>query len=374
MPTELEQLIREAARQPAQVPDVGAQWRRGRRRRHVERAARSAGAGVLMLAALGGFAVVADGPATLEFAPGAPVGQQAAPSGGSASGSWADLTAAEAFARLANAAAAEAETYEEPAGFFYHYQRTQAVALNYQAVPVNQDALPPVLHPREREIWVGTDGSGRIHETAGTPRFLSEEDRHAWEAAGETPEPHQIRENFGPGGLAGVGAGTLPRDIDALEAHLRGQYAPQGEPAPGSTEAPVRERRFTAVSDLFRDPALTPDLRATALQVAARVEGFVYLGEVTDPAGRPAIGFAYLTNAGQSRYELFFAPATGAPVGERHTALGPLNPPPQPEPSDGVPVGPAILAAETSAEPPFVLWESVLLEGGIVTELPPAGG
>ena len=41
-----------------------------------------------------------------------------------------------------------------------------------------------VLMPQVREIWIGTDGSGRILQTNGTPTFLSDQDHAVWEASG----------------------------------------------------------------------------------------------------------------------------------------------------------------------------------------------
>jgi hypothetical protein len=56
--------------------------------------------------------------------------------------------------------------------------------LGLQGGVMDQPAAFNALMPTSREYWVAPDGSGRVREVAGTPRFLTDAERTRWEAAG----------------------------------------------------------------------------------------------------------------------------------------------------------------------------------------------
>lgn len=345
MSTELDELIRDAAREPGQLPDVDAAWKRGRRRHVLRTAGLTTGIATLVLAFVVGTVTVVTNRSTeprfLDDPP-APEGTATSEDQGAVTTGWESLTADQALERLAQAADRQAATYSEPEGLFYHYQRSES---RYQSATPGR---PPVITPKIRDEWIGSDGSGRILESASEPEFLTDEDEARYHAiTGQPPEAHAIRMEFGPGELS-VQHDSLPADADAMEVELRRRVGP--EPAPEATEAPVDAKMRTAVSDLLRAPALPPDVNAALLRTAKGLQ-FEYLGSREDPRGRHAIVLAYETHDGWTRNELYLSPETGALLAIRNIAL---RPPP-----------------DSTAEPPFVDGESVFLENGIVTELPP---
>ena len=76
----------------------------------------------------------------------------------------------------------------------------------------------------EREIWIGSDGSGLIRECRGSVSFFTEAGRAGWQAAG-SPElvGGPSIDLFAPGILGGdrMGRARLDRDPERLETALR---------------------------------------------------------------------------------------------------------------------------------------------------------
>jgi len=178
-----------------------------------------------------------------------------------------------------------------------------------------------LLVPRTREIWVGPDGSGRIRETAGTPLFLGERDRAAWEAAGSPPVAQFARttnRDFGPGGLAArqTDLAQLPTDGSALAAVLRARATKPSGP-------PVDVELFVLVGDLLRETVAPPALRAALYEVAEGITGVERVRDVTDRAGRRGVGVAMTTShlGGTQRLLYVFNPSTHTLLGEERTLL-----------------------------------------------------
>lgn len=177
--------------------------------------------------------------------------------------------------------------------------------------------------PEQRQIWIGTDGSGRIEETFGTPVFLSPADRANWVAAGSpalsfppsdtTYGPNQLSD--GPTDLT-----KLPTDPKALAALISSRHIEGGPPGPAED--------FTQVGDLLRETDAPPALRAALFQVAKGIPGVEQLGTVTDHSGRPGVGVGFLVNG--VRQELIFNPSDSSLIGEEDVVV---------EPSSNEPVG-----------------------------------
>jgi RNA polymerase sigma-70 factor (ECF subfamily) len=165
-----------------------------------------------------------------------------------------------------------------------------------------------VLVPHVREIWLGPDG-GRIRQSSGEPRFLSERDREQWIAAGR-PE---LREPAWEGSTEPAQSLDLPSDPDALYQRLEHDAAghPEG----------VYEEMFTLVGDALRETSASPEQRAALYEVAARLPGVQLVGRVTDPAGRPGLAVAMTHPADGVRHALVFDPETSALLAEEQLAL-----------------------------------------------------
>jgi hypothetical protein len=170
-----------------------------------------------------------------------------------------------------------------------------------------------VLVPRVREMWVGADG-GRMRETSGKPRFLSERDRERWIAAGRP----DLSESVWTGAVEAPPALDLPSDADVLYERLEAKS--QGHPEG------VHEEMFTLLGDALRDTMLrymtaTPAQRAALYEVAARIPGVELVGRVTDPIGRTGVAVAMASTDDGLRHMLVLDPDTGELLAEEQRVL-----------------------------------------------------
>jgi hypothetical protein len=238
-------------------------------------------------------------------------------------GSAPAASATQVLLRAAQVAARQ-EQGGSPGPGQYVYTKSDNAYMNYWAEGFS------VLMPQVREIWIGTDGSGRILETNGTPTFLSDQDHAAWESSGspdlggektsdETFEPSGPPAPS-PGSTAEAGGGlyyqdlsTLPTDPAELRAKIESREIESGPPGDAET--------FTIIGDLLRETYAPPALRAALYQAAAGLSGVELVGETKDPEGRDGVGVAY-TSAG-IRHELIFDPNTSALLGEQDVVVDP---------------------------------------------------
>lgn len=185
--------------------------------------------------------------------------------------------------------------------------------------------------PEEREMWLGSKGSGRVREVSGKASLLSARQRAAWVAAGSPRLPRAGRvstKSFGKYGLGGLyfsRLSRLPTEPHRLrrwiEAHrsLGSGLTSAGTTSTGlpplkSGHAPV----FGAIGSLLGDTFARPKLRAALYRVASELPGVQLLGTVTDPVGRKGVGVAYTDATHGERLELIFDPKTSTLLGERN--------------------------------------------------------
>lgn len=221
---------------------------------------------------------------------------------------WADLTAAEALEALADASDRQAAHHREPDGPFYRHQRsrTTAVAGTLGRPSDGQQTSNRIMAIKQRDEWLGSDGSGRIYETLLGYRYPDGHD------GGEEPEVDLVRMEFAPGAATHSGYADLPADPDALEDELLPDTAVDpGRPSANATEPPLDERRLVAVAETLRHPVVPPDVRAGLLRLAARIDGLEYLGLKPDPEGRQTVGIAMPMEHHGVIQELYFAPDSG---------------------------------------------------------------
>lgn len=159
-----------------------------------------------------------------------------------------------------------------------------------------------------RESWIGTDGSGRILETAGPVSFPSTSDRAKWEAAG-SPD---LRDQQGGDDLYQAGElsyqdySNVPKDPTALLDAIEERKIVGGPDGDWET--------FRIVGDLLRETYTVPAVRAALYEVAADLPGVELVGRVTDGIGRPGVAVAYTYDT--SRIEWIFDPQTAELLGE----------------------------------------------------------
>lgn len=176
-----------------------------------------------------------------------------------------------------------------------------------------------ILVPREREIWISPDGSGRIREVAGRPRFLSAAQRAAWVAAGSPELPRVSRasdETFKAHQLRYFRSESLPTDPKELREMIEARKVPGIGGPPGEAET------FELIGEMLRETDLRPALRAAIYQVTAELPGIELLGPARDPAGREGTGVAFTDRRRGIRHELIFDPADSALLGEREVVVG----------------------------------------------------
>lgn len=200
----------------------------------------------------------------------------------------------------------------------YVYTKTEAVWENgWAGVGPNQDQYFSVLMPVVREAWIGTDGSGRLLETNGTPAFLTEHDRSVWLAA-ESPDLGGNKthdESYTAGGLSYLDLTKLPTDPGELRTMIEERKVEGGPPGDGET--------FTIIGDLLRETYAPSKLRAALYQIASELPGVELIGNVKDPVGRDGTAVGYPSDG--VLHELIFDPNTSALLAERTVVTDPAQ-------------------------------------------------
>lgn len=166
-----------------------------------------------------------------------------------------------------------------------------------------------------REAWIAPDGSGRLREVDGTPRFVTSADRTAWLAAGK-PELTGSRnsdENFGQGGLSSPDLSKLSTDPGELEQLIEKRSIEGGPPGDAET--------FTIIGDLLRETYAPPAVRSALYTIAAQLPGVQLVGATSDPLGRVGTAVAYVSDG--VSHELIFDPQTSALLAEQTVVADP---------------------------------------------------
>jgi hypothetical protein len=186
-----------------------------------------------------------------------------------------------------------------------------------------------------REIWVTTDGAGRIRQVSQPPVFLAPGDRSRWEAA-SAPPLTQLSGSETYDRQFSAGQLSPPLDIDGL--HARDLLGHADDPdALGAAIRAIAEKNsnplgwemLTIVGDILRESTAPPRLRASLYQVAATIPDIELVGTVEDHAGR--LGTAVAASRDDQRLELIFDPTTSALLAEetslRHSVPDTSAPP-----------------------------------------------
>ncbi len=203
------------------------------------------------------------------------------------------------------------------------------------------------LMPSTQEEWLGEDGAGRNREVAGTPRFLTSDERSRWEAAGSPlPPPFdpayqrailEYREEHGPPigdrdefdvrrgvadqehaalkGFRFPDTSRLPTDPEELRLAVeRNQIRVTGF----NTMNPSAKRLDTGqmIAQLFNilqeGKPMTPQLRAAVFNALAELPGIEVDTDATDSLGRQ--GYAIRSGGGT---EFIFDPDTSEMLAQR---------------------------------------------------------
>jgi hypothetical protein len=194
-----------------------------------------------------------------------------------------------------------------------------------------------VNYYEQRQVWVSTNGSGRLVESWSDPTFPTAHDRSNWVRSG-SPSLAQapVVETMAPatGTTAPIDLWALPTNPTQLASMLSSRSIEAGPS--GALED------FTQVGDLLRATYAPPALRAALFKVASAIPGVLLIGPTTDHLGRRGVGLAIAqtpSNPAQGSsgfFELIFDPTTSALLGEQ-TLVG--------TPSTGTPKGGATALA-----------------------------
>lgn len=225
------------------------------------------------------------------------------------SGSGGPGTAAAAVLdRLAHRVAAQPLT-PKPGQYLYVGSQSENAAFNESPIGACE-----TLVPDQREIWIGTDGSGLIRETFGPGRWVNpatclriEQKYGPGSDVRFDRSRHTGNDWFAPQCLSlkpsnAVDWSTLSSDPQVLLQQMR--QLDGGPQTPGED--------FVHIGDFLRETDAPPDVRATLVRAVALIPGVQLLGTVRDHDGRPGIGFSY-----PSQGELIFDPETGELLGEQ---------------------------------------------------------
>jgi putative oligomerization/nucleic acid binding protein len=155
----------------------------------------------------------------------------------------------------------------------------------------------------QREIWIGSDGSGLIRETSGPASFFTEEGRGRWEAAGSPKLTHGPSiDLFAPGCLPGA---------RASRARVSGH--------PGGLEAGLSARRsptLHTVQELLGEAVVEPEFCRAVYEIARRMPDVEAIDRLSDQLGRAGHGLARTEHA--HRVELIFSPDTSQLLAYQH--------------------------------------------------------
>jgi hypothetical protein len=142
----------------------------------------------------------------------------------------------------------------------------------------------------DEEIWVAPDGSGRILTQAPEGRGGDTNDTMFGPGVPcEDPNPGKPNCNL----LTYIDFSSYPTEADELFTVIENEAAEgiEEDIANGVEPGDKDFLMFQIVGHLLGQPA-PADLRVALYEVAGRIPGIELLGEVTDPLGRPGIGFA----------------------------------------------------------------------------------
>ena len=220
--------------------------------------------------------------------------------------------AAAAVLRHAARTAASQPAAEPPAAGQFVYTKSDSL---FEDTAVTNGQMINYYEHVFREAWIGTDGSGRIREGEGAPRFVTGADRAAWVAAGKpslTGERNSD-DTFKAGGLSYLDLGRLPTDPTALKPLIENRSVEGGPPGDAET--------FTIIGDLLRETYAPPAVRSALYTIASELPGVQLVGASHDQLGRPGIAVAYISQG--LRHELIFDPQTSALLGEQTTVADP---------------------------------------------------
>jgi hypothetical protein len=213
------------------------------------------------------------------------------------------------LSRVADAAAHRPPPTLRPGQYLYTKSIGTEISDTYD-VGVNHQQYFAVVLPIVRQIWVARDGSGRIVEWYGTPRFVTPHDRQVWIASGRPALGGDQLSSTRLSAGSSLDLASLPTDPSKLRKLIEERHIEGGPPGNNET--------FTIIGDMLRETYAPPKLRAALFQVAAALPNVRLFGHTTWTPRR-GIAIGYISDG--FRNELAFDPRTSALLGERNVSV-----------------------------------------------------
>jgi hypothetical protein len=224
-------------------------------------------------------------------------------------GSAGPSPAAAAVLRHAARAASHQPATDPPVAGQFVYTKSDGSVVN---TAVTHGQTINFYESSTREAWIGPDGSGRLREAHGSPRFVTPADKAAWIAAGKpalTGSPNSDQ-TFTAGGLSYLDLSKLPSNPDQLKQLIEDRTVEGGPPGDAET--------FTIIGDLLRETYASPGVRSALYTIASQLPGVQLVGTVKDELGRSGTAVGYVSHGISN--ELIFDPQTSALLAERQVA------------------------------------------------------
>jgi hypothetical protein len=139
----------------------------------------------------------------------------------------------------------------------YRYTRSSGTTL------FGRDGRYQILVHFNREIWIGSDGSGRLVQRRFDPQYFGPNDRAEWNDA---PFDERTDEIYPAGTLNYITLGELPRSARELRAALVRQVDPK---------LPIASELFTQTRNDLLETVAPPDLALAFRDVLAAEPGIV---------------------------------------------------------------------------------------------------
>jgi hypothetical protein len=152
----------------------------------------------------------------------------------------------------------------------------------------------------DREVWMASDGSGRVVEHYSDPVFLSREDRMAWRAAGSPQRVlDPLKERFAEGGLSTTAFEAVRSDPATL-ARMVQQHASRFRE--GALEGDVG-----LVAEFLGESPASAELRSALLELMTFLD-LSWNSDAVDDLGRE--GMSVTARGDGIRVTLMFDPDT----------------------------------------------------------------
>ena len=174
-----------------------------------------------------------------------------------------------------------------------------------------------VLVPETREVWIATDGSGRIRTVKRGAVYFGANDRAQWQGQ-ETSKTED--QSYGPGKLSYKDLSRTPTDPSALKAAI---IASMTTSAGGQPSIPFEV--WLAARDYLWETVAPLKLSQGILEMLKTTSGVTVDAGQNDRTGRPAVACSVLAPGGTIRNVLLLEPETGALLGEQQILVKPAT-------------------------------------------------